>query len=404
MCSEPRPRLRIFLATKSIAIALLHNFTTMMKLLLASLVLSLCGAEEKYDPNDSCGLWLAPSTLPAAGLGLFAGRDYAKGERLDGGDGDIVIPLIDLPLHTQQRYDLGEFLWLEYTWECPSLTIHKEGTDERQECASTGFGAAANAFPALENVDMPLDVDYDFAGIHRNEPGAGAFSPYHNRKPQALRNIQAGKELFLSYGDFWMTPERKEEIGVTIPDAAEMNHATSLYRQYQWLKDQSSLPAQAIQDIWDIFVTHTPFSNARVLSAVNNSSPAELEALQKKSFSEIQQEQTTRSPSWLKENGACGDHIQSGRSTIKQAGRGAFATRLLPKGTLVSHLPLIHTERAALRMFNATHVLNNETGEMGLQIQGNLHDDRRQQLMLNYCFGHGNSDLLLCPYAPMAYV
>ena len=80
----------------------------------------------------------------------------------------------------------------------------------------------------------------------------------------------------------------------------------------------------------------------------------------------------------LRENGLCLDHIESGISKIQDAGRGAFAKRRLPKGTMVAPLPLIP-------------IRTRESMEM---------DDDRQQLLKNYCFTHTNSTLLLLPYGP----
>ena len=73
----------------------------------------------------------------------------------------------------------------------------------------------------------------------------------------------------------------------------------------------------------------------------------------KKDQSEKQQQQLTSSPSseywkskgkvsleFLKEHGKCQDHIRPDISTIPNAGRGAFATRDLPKGTVVGYAPI----------------------------------------------------------------
>lgn len=49
-----------------------------------------------------------------------------------------------------------------------------------------------------------------------------------------------------------------------------------------------------------------------------------------------------RSLEWLEEHGQCMDNIKPGNSKIPNAGRGAFATRFIPKGGLVSPAPLIH--------------------------------------------------------------
>lgn len=47
------------------------------------------------------------------------------------------------------------------------------------------------------------------------------------------------------------------------------------------------------------------------------------------------------SPIWLNENGICLDNIQQGKSTLPQAGRGAFARRRLKEGSIVSPSPVI---------------------------------------------------------------
>jgi hypothetical protein len=64
---------------------------------------------------EECGVWLAPSSIPGAGLGMYAGRDFKKGENLQP-SGEIVIPMVDLNSH---QFELGEqfyLLWDDYTW------------------------------------------------------------------------------------------------------------------------------------------------------------------------------------------------------------------------------------------------------------------------------------------------
>eukprot|EP00957_Ditylum_brightwellii_P177376 13511250-Ditylum_brightwellii.AAC.1 len=86
-----------------------------------------------------------------------------------------------------------------------------------------------------------------------------------------------------------------------------------------------------------------------------------------------------RSLDWLQTNGYCIDNMKAGPSTIPDAGRGAFATRRIQEGALVSGSPLLRFERDKL-------VTNSVFSE---------------QLVLNYCFGHPQSTLLLFPYAPL---
>jgi hypothetical protein len=142
-----------------------------------------------------CGIWLAPSALEGAGLGMYAGRDFSKGERLQT-RGDLAIPIVDIVAHN--RFDgasgLFEFLWDEYTWNAADLSMENEGYFDING-ASPGFGSAANSFLPLKNVAESY-VDVDSAGLHRShDPGCGAFTYYHNRKSVASQDIVAFEEL-----------------------------------------------------------------------------------------------------------------------------------------------------------------------------------------------------------------
>jgi hypothetical protein len=64
---------------------------------------------------DECGVWLAPSSIPGAGIGMFAGRDFEKGEALQA-SGEVVVPQIDINHHQFELGDRFFFLWDEYTW------------------------------------------------------------------------------------------------------------------------------------------------------------------------------------------------------------------------------------------------------------------------------------------------
>lgn len=61
------------------------------------------------DDVASCGVWLAPSTIPGAGLGMFAGKNYSVGDELLT---DLVIAISDITLHNHDM-DYGPFLWDE---------------------------------------------------------------------------------------------------------------------------------------------------------------------------------------------------------------------------------------------------------------------------------------------------
>jgi hypothetical protein len=88
------------------------------------------------------------------------------------------------------------------------------------------------------------------------------------------------------------------------------------------------------------------------------------------------------------------DNIRPGNSTNIDAGRGAFANRFIPKGGLVAPAPLIHVaDYDAMRVFQPM-----DQPHFPGRYQPNQNGPWNYQLFLNYCFGHQESTLALCPY------
>ena len=106
-------------------------------------------------------------------------------------------------------------------------------------------------------------------------------------------------------------------------------------------------------------------------------------------------DRSIRSLKWLRQHGTCIDNIKDGISNIPHAGRGAFATRNIPSGSIVAPSPLIHiADRKVLDMPGVNAKENFSPGSSPV----------RRQLMLNYCFGHRLSTLLLCPYGVLTWL
>lgn len=99
-----------------------------------------------------------------------------------------------------------------------------------------------------------------------------------------------------------------------------------------------------------------------------------------------------RDTEWLKTEGMCMDNLVAGASTIPHAGRGAFARRDLATGTSIAPIPLIHIpDKSVLDMHDV------DADEGFRKSEDVLH----QQLLLNYCFGHPESSMLLLPTGPL---
>jgi len=97
--------------------------------------------------------------------------------------------------------------------------------------------------------------------------------------------------------------------------------------------------------------------------------------------------QGMRSIEWLQQYGKCQDHIKPGISTIPNAGRGAFASRDLPQGSIVGYAPLIHIGEAGNDLLQFTYSSPTTNQKY-----------TKPELVINYSFSHPNSTLILTPY------
>lgn len=144
-----------------------------------------------------------------------------------------------------------------------------------------------------------------------------------------------------------------------------------------------------VKDLWETFVWNSPYSKESRQFFALPKDWEETEQVSKRGLVKHRKLQSTRSLEFLEENGICGDNIREDISTIPQAGRGAFATRALKKDSLVAPLPLIHVPyRKRMEMYRMDNGYDKVKNK----------DIVGYQLLLNYCFGHRESTLLLCPY------
>ncbi len=191
-----------------------------------------------------------------------------------------------------------------------------------------------------------------------------------------------------------------------IPVDDEFDIAQVLIERYKELQQTIGIDRAAL--VWDTFVKNTKFIESRVFGSFHHNDPMEMNILttQEITIEELRKQQSTRTIEWLEEHGTCGDHLAALPSTLPQAGRGAFAVRNLPKDSIVAQLPMIHiADRALLDMYNFATVHDStdgtSTGGSTKRIPVASAGKMGYQLLLNYCYGHKDSTLLLCPYGPL---
>lgn len=114
---------------------------------------------------------------------------------------------------------------------------------------------------------------------------------------------------------------------------------------------------------------------------------------------QFSQPSTRQTLEWLQKNGRCMDHLEVGASTIPHAGRGAFAKRKIKKGAIASPMPMVAIPEKSIMDL---HEVARSTDADGNKFYHRVNDEViGQQLLLNYCFGHPESKMLLFPAGSM---
>ena len=338
------------------------------------------------DPTAlECELFIAASTIPNAGLGIFSGISKKKDDFI--GNGDKAIPLIDVWWHNGHEEDFFDPMQ-DYTWDGSSMGMGLEVFRNNDLSAFwPGIDAMVNCNAALLNTEKATPR-YDEGGLHRSKhPGAGGITPYNADQSIVTRDIPIGGELFKNYGEDWFL--YRTNLG-QIPVESHYGMVLDLMSDMiDKIKFDSSVMYNELikefQTIWD----------SRMLNALYDFTWKDvLRAIDVDDIGILLQNNATRSVDWLKENGKCIDHIINKQSTIDGAGHGAFAKRDLPIGTLITGTPLIHFPYTK----NWFNMYDYQICENGQMVRNTTDGPYGQQLLLNYCFSHPQTTVVVCPY------
>jgi hypothetical protein len=336
-------------------------------------------------PSFSCGLYLAKSSIPNSGLGLFAGKSHEYGSVLN--PPEIVHQLILKGRSMHANPDYYDSLVRSYTWD--SFVSGGGFEASYVESLIPGIGMAANCFTALVNTRSIMGKSIDSAGLYSSNragtaigPGAGAFSTYHGMTYVAETAIEAGGEIFADYGDAYF--RHRVDVYGNIPLKPEFDKADEMVRALWEALPESDQNNNnnnnTWQPMWDAirqnFVDDERTRNALPKQISDLPLVAELGTARHFLYGE-----NPRSIEWLETNGYCTDTLEVRNSDIPHAGRGAFARRSFVAGEKILPLPLLQIPRASLDILDKREKPIN------------------RQLLLNYCFGHPDSSLLLMPYS-----
>lgn len=196
--------------------------------------------------------------------------------------------------------------------------------------------------------------------------------------------------LFLD-GDNWFIG--RSGLG-PVPLTGDLVKANTLLERYSFLAErlQGEVKSQILMNLWESFAWESPWiDSSRIMFALPKNWDETHQALNI-TLTTLRRREHSASVEWLKENGECGDWITVRPSNFPQAGRGAFARKDFKVGDTVTPLPMIHVAyRATLDMFEVS-----SDGIMDKTLK------RNTQLLENYCMGHRESTMLLCPYGPLS--
>mgnify|MGYP005840583093 CR=1 FL=1 len=253
-------------------------------------------AQERQEPE--CRYYLAESSIPKAGLGVYTAIDIPEG--------DMAQPGPDACIFTTSRKKGTEAK--THLWGSKRFGAQWLGGD-RPKGACFGFVTNANSMGikkySVARQKGDPSIIYTTGGLSRYQhPGAGAVTQFYGVFLEARQNMQAGSELVIR-DNHWGGDMYKEEFG-------------------------------------------RPF----------------------------------RTPEWLRQYGMCIDHVDIQTATDPSMGRGAFARRFLPRGTMVAPAPLqAFPDRSKF-------------GHAGPDHQ----PDALDEMLINYSFQPANSGVVLFPY------
>mmetsp|Transcript_5727 Transcript_5727/g.8727 ORF Transcript_5727/g.8727 Transcript_5727/m.8727 type:complete len:653 (-) Transcript_5727:597-2555(-) len=368
-----------------------HDIISLSVILFAASSVLFVSASSSNEDDGSCRLYLGPSSTSKKDifkLGIYSGVDLPPGSTI--GTPDIAVQLIDI-LKQDEKSD-EEIVTINF-WTSFNTLGQFEGDDVTTFV--TGLGSLLQEHPSIVNAfwDPPnvlFHQQFQEEGGKDKEmhPGRGAYSTYNHVTFSTRQFVPAGMELFIDIG--------KGPSDRNIGDNEEvlqnrfdhnradeiLDHMVSFFTNHE-----SKLTEQSKTDIYD-FLTNDVMG--ATLSSLLPQAHDKLQAIKDMGGTTLYKNpRVLVDQEWLDMHGHCIDNIVPQRSTIVNAGMGAFAKRSFTKGEVVTILPLLFiADKKNLDMKHVVGSMNQESGDEHVAAP---------QLLLNYCFGHPQSSMALLP-------
>lgn len=354
----------------------------------------LAGSDDdtcKTTKQPTCKFYLAPSSIPNSGFGVYTTQAISKETPLTDGSDAPSVMVYDGEVHStgDRRWSMENYFWSgEGSGQFEATSV--------EEYVVT-FGTSCNFHTYLKSI-FPTEAEYDDTITPRagGSPGMGAYSYHGGALFYASRDIAAGEEIFADYGDDWLDtrPFLKK-----VPRQEDFTKTAQVITKILEGLDDVAIDASflsTIADVVNIFNTRIPKT---LLPKTVEQLTLFRESLKVNATVDDIAHQLglntliPRDMDWIVSEGKCLDNLISKVSTVPDAGRGGFAQRFIAKGDTVIIAPLLH-----IMDNDSTYMYPVEFDEEDELVRVNESDDFvGQQLITNYCFGHDESSMYLCP-------
>lgn len=152
--------------------------------------------------TNGCKIYMAPSAIPNAGMGLYTVvpmKHHGIIQDTDSPGVALIDPYTGPSTYMRLIVDKS---WPETKGMYDDMRFEAKHPLEM----SFNFGALPNFHPYLYNIQtrQPKDLFNDSILNRTVDPGAGAYSEYKGKMFSANRDIEAGEELFLNYGESYL--------------------------------------------------------------------------------------------------------------------------------------------------------------------------------------------------------
>ena len=401
-------------------------------------------SSSKEEEEDRCGLYMAISSTSTSDKtlwGLYVGKDIPAGQAIT--TPDLAVPILDLRANNvlygdtvdetlqEQLYQTVEYLeesfWVPDSMGGKFEMVRQEDENEEDPippvliAALNGCGFLGAYNTKFTNADWNHQTAYrgklppessststtttTTTSKQVSHPNRGAISSFYNVELQNIFHhdyISAGQELFVNYGSSY--EEDEGDAKLTNNDYAKMDQTVEqMLAFFDKHQDTLATKESGKQEIYnfliqDVLQAALGREKAQKLASALPSKPDLLDKVKDAGgVLAYSHPDVIRKLDWLEQHGVCVDNLQVGPSTIPHAGRGAFATRKLSKGSVITTTPLLQIPMRSVLDMHEGLVLNEQQWEMARPVDAPV---TGQQLLLNYCWGHPSSTLLLYPTAP----